>query len=81
MDGKGFAFICSKICRWESIAHPVPTALNSTTGRGPTVKTNSQKAKKGLPHGELQRIINFQGVRKRYTVLRIIIHVFVLLWV
>ena len=44
------------------MSHPVPTALSSTTGRGPTVKTNSQKAKKGLPHGELQRIINFQGV-------------------
>ena len=40
----------------------VLTALNSTTGHGPTVKTNSQKAKKGLPHGELQRIVNFQGV-------------------
>ena len=47
------------------MAHPVPTALSSTTGRGPTVKTNSQKAKKGLPHGELQRIINFLGVPKK----------------
>ena len=35
---------------------------SSTTGRGPTVKTNSQKAKKGLPHGELQRIVKSQGI-------------------